>query len=74
MPSPPPLPRLPLPSTGDHLVRLGTVVAVLAKLNINISIENLLKGIREADEASLAKYITTLNRKSAPAPRSISDT
>ena len=69
--SPPALP--PLPSTDDRLVRLGTVVAALAKLNINISIEDLLKGIHEEDEASRAKYNVVRNRKSALAPRPISD-
>ena len=62
MQSPPPLPR---PSAGDHRVRVGTVVAALAKLNIEISIEDLLNGVREVEEANRpkTKFSVIRNRK-----------
>ena len=75
MPSPQRPPPLSTPSASDHLVRLGTVTAALAKLNIKISVEDLLKGVREVDEASRPKSDTEASRerKSAMAPCSISD-
>ena len=48
-------------------------MAALAKLNIEISIEDL-KGVREVEEASRpkSKFSVIRNRKSALAPRPIS--
>lgn len=42
------------PPSGDLLVRLGSVVAALAKLNVKVSTEELLKAIHE-EEANHAK-------------------
>ena len=70
----PPQPPLPQPSDDNHHAPLSTVMAALAKLNIEISIEDLLKGVREVEEASLpkSKFSVIRNRKSALAPRPIS--
>ena len=74
---PPPFPPadLPPPPVEYLHVRLGSVVAALAKLNIKISIEDLLKSTREVDEASRIKFTAEEFQKckSAPAPRPTSD-
>jgi len=67
MRSPPPVEDLP--------VRLGSVVAALAILNIKISAEYFFKVAREVDEATRTKFTVEEFREcmSTPAPRSISD-
>jgi len=56
MPPPSSPAHLPPPPIEDSHVRLDSVVAVLAKLNIKISAEDLLKATREEDEASRTKF------------------
>jgi len=75
MPPPSPPTNLPQPPIDNLRVRLGSVVAALAKLNITIPVEDLLKGIREEDEANRTKFTPEefQERKSALSPRSIPD-
>jgi len=75
MPHPSPPADFPPPPVEYLHVRLGSVVAALAKLNIKISIEDLLKSTREVDEATRTKFTAEEFQrcKSAPAPRQIPD-
>jgi len=75
MPPPSPPADLPPPPVEYFHVRLGSVVAALAKLNIKISVEDLLKKTREVDEVSRTKFTVEEFQKCkpAPAPRPISD-
>ena len=50
---------LPPPPTADALqvVHISSLAAALAKLNVNISIENLIKVIHDEDETRRVKTI-----------------
>ncbi|KAF9473231.1 hypothetical protein BDN70DRAFT_843746 [Pholiota conissans] len=50
-----PVPRGPPPADGLQSIKISSLEAALAKLNINISIETLLKTIHDEEEARRVK-------------------
>ena len=67
MPLPPPPANLPPPPVEGVHVRLGSVVAALAKLNIKVSVDDLFKITREVDEATCTKFTAEEFQKCKPA-------
>jgi hypothetical protein len=53
LPPPPPSPRSG--SCKDQIIHIPSLAAALVKLNIKISVEDLMKAVHEEDEARRAK-------------------
>ena len=53
---PPPTPPPPLPVDRDfQVVNVASLTAALAKLNVDVSVEDLLEAIRKEDKARMAR-------------------
>ncbi|KIK07135.1 hypothetical protein K443DRAFT_88036 [Laccaria amethystina LaAM-08-1] len=55
LPPPPPPPSPRSGSCKDQIIHIPSLAAALVKLNIKISVEDLMKAVHEEDEARRAK-------------------